>query len=103
MARPKSIEESAETNKIDTHAKLEAAILRAQANIQNDPHPGIEVSAELLMALAAGRSVESLTYSRPAVRIFKEGTMDRILREEDLNNDDFYNLEIKKKNEAARK
>jgi len=96
-------DETADSNVIDTHQKFEMAVIRAQANILSDPDPSIEVSPEFMQALSSGRDLESMTYGRPAVRVFKAGARDRILSEEGMTADEYYNLEVKRKGEAKRK
>jgi hypothetical protein len=92
-----------ETDVIDNHQKFQSALIKAQANIINEPHPILEVAPEFMQAISAGHDVESMTMGRPAVRVFKVGESDRILREESLPAEEFYNIEIKRKSEAARK
>jgi hypothetical protein len=82
---------------------FDQAVIKAQGNILTDPHPSIEVAPEFIKAISGGHDVDSITYGKPGVRVFKEGLREQLLDIESQNNEAYYDYEMKKKHEARRK
>lgn len=88
---------------IDNHGDFNEALLEAQGNVEHEPNPYLEVTEKFFLALSKGKSIQSMTYGDPGVRIFKFGMAEEILSYESLPADKHRDLEIKKISEAANK
>lgn len=91
------------TKPIDNYDEFNEAILDIHRNITEYHDPSLEVSEKFFLALTKGKDLRSMTWGDPGVRIFKSGTMDEILSEENLPAEQYRDLEIKRKREAKKK
>lgn len=95
-------EDTPESTAINSWDAFNQAVVRAQGNILMEKNPIIEVTPEFIKAVSGGRDVDSCTYGKPAVRVFKDGMASAILAREDMNTDDYYHYEITQKNNAVK-
>lgn len=89
---------------INSHRELEDAHLE----FQRDPggcHPDtyLEVTPEFFTALSRGAKTAYLTYGKPGIKIFIEGTRSKILESERMDPTFHRDAEIKAKHEALHK
>lgn len=92
-----------ESTAINDWKTFDQAVIKAQGNILSERNPTVEVTPEFIKAISGGHDVDSITYGKPGVRVFKEGMAKGILDREAMDTDSYYDFEIKKKNAEARK
>jgi hypothetical protein len=78
---------------IDSPREFEMAVANAQ--MEGDEH--IEVSERLFNHLVKKAKTPYLTYGKPGIKIFKEGTKEEIQRIEKMNAEDYGNYVGRKK------
>ena len=80
-----------------TREQFERKLVDVQADYPLDGDiPIIEVTKELFQALLKGRKGAYLTYGDPGVKVFVQGTVEDIEREENLSADEFHRLSIER-------
>lgn len=75
---------------------------QAVANAQLDGVGHLEVTPDLFKSLTKGITTEYLTWGHPGVKIYIEGTKERIDEEESMNVEDWYVHSIKNKSHAKK-
>lgn len=60
----------------------------------------LEVTPEVFDYICSDKNSDSLTWGKPGVRVFKAGTVDEILKRENMKADDTYSADILKKRKA---
>lgn len=60
----------------------------------------LEVTPEVFDYICTDKNSASLTWGKPGVRVFKAGTVDSILKEENMRAEDTYSAEIHSKRRA---
>lgn len=78
---------------IDDPNAFQLAIGRAQM----DNLDYVEVSARLFKYITRGQKTPYLTYGKPGVKVFIEGTRERLLKEELMNAEDHSNMMAKRR------
>lgn len=60
----------------------------------------LEVTPEVFDYICTDKNSASLTWGKPGVRVFKAGTVDQILKEENMKAEDTYASAIRAKRKA---
>lgn len=98
------------SNVVSNYSELDQAVLQIHRDYDmaergHDGLPYLEISSDLFDALLKGKGKQenSVTYSSPAVRLFRQGMMKSVVDEETLPADEFLKREIEKRSKAANK
>lgn len=97
QAEPVGIAEPEAEGVVSTPHDFQAAIGRCQM----EGPDYLEVSDKLFSFLVKGQKTDSLTYGKPAIRVFRAGTRDAVLKIERLNAEQYHEFAMKQANQVG--
>lgn len=96
-----------ETIAIDNYEKFNDELMRLQKSYSNENRElHMEVSEDFFKVLAMGQKTNYITYGRPGVKVFREGTKEAMIAEDNLSAEEHKELVFKrrsKEHEAMKK